>query len=332
MRPKIAIETGTSYTKIYKSRADVVLYEPSVIAIKNGNYKKPVAVGYDAYNLIGKTQDGIKIIYPVNHTDIIDTKAYTAMVNAFINKIRKPRERIADAVFTVGCGEDREIIGKFEKALNLIGIYGVEKEETSILSILGADLAIRESSCNALIDFGGGQTTICVLNANGVISGVSAGIGGNTLNKMIAEHIENTLNITLPDTQVEYLKKSVASLASDDDTKVVVSGKDKLSGKNRSLNVSASQILPPVKEFLDKIIEIVKMVFNKVPSESILEIQKNGVLLTGGGSKLYGLADYLSPILGYKVQLVDEPDLSSIIGAGKLVEDKTLLNKLKLKV
>jgi rod shape-determining protein MreB len=74
------------------------------------------------------------------------------------------------------------------------------------------------------------------------------------------------------------------------------------------------------------------MVFNKVPDESILEIQKSGVLLTGGGSKLYGLSDYLSPILGYKVQVVDEPDLSSIIGAGKLVEDKTLLNKLKLKV
>ena len=332
MRPKIAIETGTSYTKIYKSRADVVLYEPSVIAIKNGNYKKPIAIGDDAYNLIGKTQDGVKIIFPVNHTEIVDTKAYSAMVSGFINKIRKPHERISDVLFTVGCGTDREIIGKFEKALNQIGVYGVETAETSILSVLGADLSISESSCNALIDFGGGQTTICVLTANGVISGVSAGIGGNTLNKMIAEHVEKTLSVTLPDTQVEYLKKSVASLVNDDDTKVVVSGKDKLSGKNRSINVSASQILPPIKEFLDKIIEIVKMVFNKVPSESILEIQKNGVLLTGGGSKLYGLSDYLSPILGYKVQLVDEPDLSSIIGAGKLVEDKTLLNKLKLKV
>ena len=332
MRPKIAIETGTSYTKIYKARADVVLLEPSIIAIKNGNYKKPVAIGNEAYNLIGKAQDGVKIIYPVNHTEIVDVKAYSAMVSGFINKIRKPHEKISDALFTVGCGADREIISKFERALNGIGVYGVETAETSILSVLGADLAISENSCNALIDFGGGQTTICVLTANGVISGVSAGIGGNTLNKMISEHVEKTLNILLPDTQVEYLKKSVASLASDDDTKVVVSGKDTMTGKNRSINVSASQILPAVKEFLDKIIEISNMVFNKVPSESILEIQKNGVLLTGGGSKLYGLADYLSPILGYKVQLVDEPDLSSIIGAGKLVEDKTLLNKLKLKV
>lgn len=332
MRPKIAIETGTSYTKIYKSRADVVLYEPSVIAIKNGNYKKPVAVGLEAYNLIGKTQNGVRIIYPVNHTEITNPKAYGAMVNAFVNKIRKPYERIADAILTVQCGSDREIIGKFERVLNSIGLYNVETAETSILSVLGADLAISENACHALIDFGGGQTTICVLTANGVISGVSAGIGGNTLNKMIAEHVEKTLSLSLTTTQVEFLKKSVASLVNDDDTKVVVSGKDTMSGKNRSLNVSASQILPPIQEFLDKIIEIVRLVFNKVPSESILEIQKNGILLTGGGSKLYGLADYLAPILGFKVEVVDEPDLSSIIGAGKLVEDKALLNKLKLKV
>ncbi len=332
MRPKIALETGTSYTKIYKAHADVVLCEPSAIAIKNGNYKKPVAIGEDAYNLIGKTQSDVKVIFPVNHTEITNVKAYTAMVSGFINKVRKPYERIADAVLTVQCGSDREIIGKFERALNSIGVYNVETAETSILSVLGADLDISENSCKALIDFGGGQTTICVLTANGVISGVSAGIGGNTLNKMISSHVEKTLSITLPDTQVEFLKKSVASLVVDDDTKVVVSGKDTMTGKNRSLNVSASQIVEPIKEFLDKIIEILKMVFNKVPSESILEIQKNGVLLTGGGSKLYGLADYLAPILGYKVELVEEPDLSSIIGAGKLVEDKTLLNKLKLKV
>lgn len=332
MRPKIAIETGTSYTKIYKSHADVVLYEPSVIAIKNGNYKKPVAIGTEAYNLIGKTQNGVKIIFPVNHTEITNTKAYGAMVTGFVNKIRKPYERITSALLTVQCGSDREIIGKFERVLNGIGLYNIETAETSILSVLGADLPISENSCKALIDFGGGQTTICVLTANGVISGVSAEIGGNTLNKMIASHIESTIKLSLSDTQVEYLKKSVASLVEDDDTKVVVSGKDTLSGKNRSINISASQILPPIIEFINKIIEIVKLVFNKVPNESILEIQKNGILLTGGGSKLYGIADYLAPILGFKVQVVNEPDLSSIIGAGKLVEDKTLLNKLKLKV
>ncbi len=332
MKPKIAIETGTSYTKIFKSHSDVVLYEPTVVAIKNGNYKKPFAVGEEAYNLIGKTQDGVKIIFPVNHTEIVNVKAYSAMVNGFINKIKKPYERIADALLTVQCGSDRHIIGKFEKALNSIGIYNIESAETSLLSIMGSDIPISEDSCNALIDFGGGQTTVCVLTASGVISGVSAGIGGNDLNKTLASYVEEVFNLNLPDTQVEFLKKSVASLVEDDDTKVIVSGKDTLTGKARSLPIAASQILVPVQAFLDRIIEIVKLVFNKVPSESLLEIQKNGIYLTGGGSKLYGLADYLFSILGYKVQLVSEPELSSIIGAGKLIQDKALLNKLKLKV
>ena len=180
--------------------------------------------------------------------------------------------------------------------------------------------------------FGGGQTTVCVLTASGVISGVSAGFGGNDLNKMLASYIQNTFNLNLPDTQIEFLKKSVASLVEDDDTKVVVSGKDTLSGKARSLHISASQILVPVKAYLDKIIEIVKLVFNKVPSESLVEIQRNGIYLTGGGSKLYGLADYLFGELGYKIQVVKEPELSSIIGGGKLIHDKSLLNKWCVKL
>ena len=85
MKPKIAIEIGTSYTKIFKSRQDVVLLEPTLIAISKNNYKKPVAVGFDAEKLIGKVGDNVKIIRPVNNTTIVDYKALCALLNAFLN-------------------------------------------------------------------------------------------------------------------------------------------------------------------------------------------------------------------------------------------------------
>ena len=330
MKPKIAIEIGTSYTKIYKAREDVVLFEPTLIAIKNGNYKKPIAVGEEAEKLIGKTTSDIQIIRPVNNTEIVDFKGLTSMLNAFISKIRKKGEFIKDALLVVGCGSDRQIISNFEKALSTIKIYNVCEAESPILSLIGEDIPISSTSCGAIIDLGGGQTTICVLTSKGVISGLSAEIGGNTLDKMIATHCEKKLEITLSLKQIEILKKSVASLVEDDLTKIVCTGKDPFSGKTKTMNISASQIIEPVKEFADKIIKIAGIVLNKLPDEALIEINKNGIHLCGGGSNLYGIAEYLSSSLGFKCEVLSEPQLASIIGAGKLVEDKELLNKLKL--
>ncbi len=331
MNSKIAIEIGTSYTKIYKSRADVVLYEPTMIAISKNNYKKPVAIGIEASKLQGKVSGDIKIIKPVSNTEILDLKALVSLLSAFISKIKVKCERISSVLLTVQCGSDRQIMGRFENALNKIGLYNITFAETPILSLLGADAPLTDTSCHAVIDIGGGQTTVCVLNLNGVISGVSAEIGGNKLNDMIQKHVEETMHLHLSESEVENLKKSIASIVEDDNTKTIVQGKQTLTGKPHTQNVSASSIVQPIKEYAQKTAQIANLVFNNLSADCLKELTKNGIYLTGGGSQLYGLEDYFTKELGYVTTLVKEPELSAIIGAGKLLGDKTLLNKIKLK-
>lgn len=329
--PKIAIEIGTYYTKIFKSHQDVVLYEPTLIAIHKNNYKKPIAVGYEAEKLLGKAGEKVRVIRPVNNTTITDYKALCSLLNAFINKIKIKGELSPSVILTVGCGSDREVISHFENALNKVGLYNVSYAEAPVLALLGANAPLTDNSCHAVIDIGAGQTTVCVLNLSGVISGISAEIGGNTLNKMIYTHLEEELTLSLSDSEIENLKRTVASLDVDDDTKTVVQGRQTTSGKPRSLNVSASQILTPVENYAKKTAEIVNLVLSKLNADCIKEITKNGIYLTGGGSKLYGIEDYFAKALGYKITVVPEPELSIIIGAGKLISDKVLFSKLKLK-
>ncbi len=331
MNSKIAIEIGTSYTKIYKSRADVVLYEPTIIAISKNNYKKPLAVGIEALKLQGKVSDDVKIIKPVNNTEIVDLKALVSLLSVFISKIKVKFERISGVLLTVQCGSDRQIMGRFENALNKIGLYNITFIETPILSLLGADAPLTENSCHAVIDIGGGQTTVCALNLNGVISGVSAEIGGNTLNDMIQKHVEDTMHLHLSSSEVENLKRTIASTVKDDDSKTVVQGKQTLTGKPHTQNITASSIVEPINEYVKKTAKIANLVLNNLSSDCLKELTKNGIYLTGGGSLLYGLEDYFTKELGYLTTLVKEPELSAIIGAGKLLGDKALLNKIKLK-
>ena len=332
MKPKIAIDIGTSYTKIYKSKADVVLCEPTCIAIKNKNYKTPFACGEEAYALIGQTPENVEIIFPVSSAEITDNKALVALLTHFIKKIKKPFELVQDALLSVGLGCNRETIKKFENALIGAKLFNVCYAEAPLLAILGAGEELSFDTPLAIIDFGGGQTTVCVLTKAGVISGVSAELGGNDLNKMIVTHLDKEHNLLISLNSAETLKTKLASLDEDDETKIVISGKDTLSGKQRVTQISANEIYKPVKEFTDKILKIVNVILSSLQSETLNKLSNSGIKLTGGGAGIYGICDYISSALDVKVERGNEWEIASIIGGGKLVENTELLEKLKLKV
>ncbi|MBO5713051.1 MAG: rod shape-determining protein [Clostridia bacterium] len=333
MKSKLAIDLGSSFVKIYKAGADVVLYEPTLIAIENGNYRKPLAVGYDAQKLVGKTPENVEIIRPIINAEIVNEKALASLVSAFIKKVKASSvEFNPEVLISVQCGSEREVIKQYEKVLNGANIFNINYAEVPVLSLIGSEAPLTDSSSIAVIDFGGEQTTVCALTLSGVISGVSMAYGGNKLNEMIIKHIESEFNLSISNSQAEKLKIEIASLVSEDDTKAVISGRDVLSGKTRSMQILASDIALPVKKFIDKIIEITNMIFKKLPQEALLEVKRNGIYLTGGGSNLYGLADYLSFALGFEIEKPEESDIACVIGAGKTIEDKALLNKIKLKI
>lgn len=332
MKPKIAIDLGSFYTKIYKARVGVVLCEPTCIAIKNNNYKTPFACGESAYSLIGKTPENVEIIFPVSATEITDNKALIALLQYFIKKIKKPFEIIQDVLLPVACGSNREIIKRFENSLIGAKLYNVCFAESSHLSLLGAGVELSYETPEAIIDLGANQTTVCALTKAGVISGASAELGGNTLNDMIVKHLEKDSNLLISNSTAETLKTQLSSLDEDDETKIVISGKDTLTGKQKVTQISANKIYKPIKEFTDKQLKIINAVFNSLRSETITAISLSGVYLVGGGSNIYGIKDYLSKALNMKVNIPANADIATIIGAGKAVENSELLEKLNLKV
>ncbi len=332
MKPKIAIDIGSFYTKIYKARAGVVLCEPTCIAIKNKNYKTPFAFGEDAYSLIGKTPEGVEIIFPVCGTEIVDNKAIILLISHFIKKIKKPFEIIQDVLLPVACGSNREIIKKFENVLIGAKLYNVCYAESSHLSLLGANVDLSYETPNAIVDFGANQTTVCVLTKLGVISGASAEFGGNDLNKMIIKHVEEDMNLLISSSTAETLKTQLSSLDEDDETKIVISGKDTLSGKQKVTQISANRIYKPLKEFTDKVIKIINAIFSSLESETLSALSSSGVWIVGGGSNVYGICEYLSKQLDVQVTKASQAEIASIIGAGKLVENNDLFERLKLKV
>ena len=58
------------------------------------------------------------------------------------------------------------------------------------------------------------------------------------------------------------------------------------------------------------------------------DITESGILVTGGGSQITGLENYFRKSLNLSVKVPDNPNNSVILGAGKLISDEFLLEKI----
>lgn len=332
LKSKIVIDLGSCYTKIFKSNADIVLYEPTLIIIDQHNYRKVVAVGNDAEKKIGKTTPNMQVIRPVNNASIVDEKALIALLEAFIKKIKTPTEPKPNVILSVQLGIDRRTIKAFEQAFNKAGLYNLEFVETPVLSLLGVNAPIGDFKSSFLIDFGSSQTTICALTLEGVISGVSIDIGGDNLNQRIQQYLQTNYDLDVPDNQIEKLKNKIASLVENDRTNFRVNGKSYTTSKPKMEYVTASQIYEPIKSFIDDVIGVIDLIIKKLPNETLIETQNNGIFLTGGGSKIYGLTDYLFSKLQIKTNFDYQGELASILGGGIVLNNKKLLQKIRLQI
>ena len=83
MSKDIGIDLGTANVLINVSGKGIVIDEPSVVAVDT-NTNKVVAVGTEAYEMVGRTPGNIRVIRPLKDGVIADFDITEAMLSYFI--------------------------------------------------------------------------------------------------------------------------------------------------------------------------------------------------------------------------------------------------------
>ena len=73
-------------------------------------------------------------------------------------------------------------------------------------------------------------------------------------------------------------------------------------------------------KFVPKIVDSVKKVLEKTPPELAADIMDRGIILTGGGAMLYGLAELIRKETDIPTSVADDPLSCVAIGTGKALE------------
>ena len=301
-----------------------MLSEPTVVAIntKNG---KPLAVGQEAREMLGRTPGNITAIRPLKDGVIADYTTTLKMLEYIIDKTcgsSFPFKFRPTTLICVPSGvtnvERRAVIQAAKEA----GAGQAMTIEEPMAAAIGAGLPISSPGGNMVVDIGGGTTDIAVISLGGIVLSQSLRVGGNKMDEATIRHIRNTYNLMIGDPTAEEIKIKVGSAAPlEQEIRMEIRGRDLVAGLPKSVEVTSDEIRDALNEPVRAIAEKLCQVLEETPPELASDVIERGITLTGGGALLKGLDRLLESITDIPVRVADNAMDCVAIGTGRALEE-----------
>ena len=327
----LAIDLGTANTLVYLLGKDIVINEPSVVAVRKSD-QEIVAFGNEAKEMVGRTPGEIVTIRPLRDGVIADFELAERMIRYFIRKAQPNwiiRPRIAVCVPSgITEVEKRAVRDSCEHA----GAREVYLIDEPMAASIGVGLPVDEPVGSMIVDIGGGTTEIAVIALSGIVNSISIRIGGDEMNEAIIQYFKKNFNLLIGENMAEEIKCTLGSAApfTDKETRSV-KGRDLVAGIPKTIEITSKQVQEALAESVGAIVDSVKMCLEMTPPELSADILDRGILLTGGGAQLKGLTERLRKETNLPVLLAEEPMLCVARGTGKLLEDFNTYQKVLTK-
>ena len=323
----IGVDLGTANILVYLKGSGIVLREPSVVAIDR-NTNKILAIGEEAKTMLGRTPGNIVAIRPLREGVIADYDITQSMLEHVIQRVAgkslffKPRVVICipSGVTTV---EKRAVL---EAAIQS-GAAKTYLVEEPIAAAMGAGLEISESRGAMVVDIGGGTTDVAVMSLGGIVVSDSLRVGGDKFAEAIIRFVKKEHNVLIGEPTAEEIKIKVATVFKGHrQAEIEIRGRDLVSGLPTTLKLTSEEIYRALVEPVSMLVSCVRTVLEKTPPELSADIIDRGIVLTGGGALLDGMAELLQAETGIATIVADSPLECVAVGTGKVLAS---LQKLK---
>ncbi|MCD6074483.1 MAG: Actin-like ATPase involved in cell morphosis [Rhodospirillales bacterium] len=322
----MAIDLGTANTLVYVKGKNIVLNEPSVVAIAEHKGKKQVlAVGEEAKQMLGRTPGYIQAIRPLRDGVIADFEIAEDMIKYFIRKVHNRRSFAAPlVVICVPSGSTAVERRAIQESAEAAGARRVFLIEEPMAAAIGAGLPVTEPTGSMVVDIGGGTTEVAVLSLGGIVYAQSVRVGGDKMNEAIIAYIRRNHNLLVGESSAERIKEEIGSACPPEEGEgrtMEIKGRDLMNGVPKELTISERQIAESLAEPVSQIIEAVKSALEHTAPELAADIVDKGIVLTGGGALLSNMDYVLRYATGLPVSIADNPLSCVALGTGRVLEE-----------
>lgn len=313
----LAIDLGTANVLIYAEDKGIVLREPSVVAVDK-NDGKVVRVGSAARNMLGRTPGNVEAVRPMKAGVISDYDMTEKLLSTFLKSVVgysfiRPR-----VVISVPSGitevEERAVIQAAMEA----GARRAYLIEEPLAAALGAELDVSSPKGQMVVNIGGGITDMAVISMGGVASSSSIHVGGDSFDDAVLAHIRKHHGLLIGENTAEEIKITLGGVMErNENLQMQVKGRDLKTGLPRQCTVTSEELLEVFKRPARQILDEILGVLEQTPPELVADLSTSGIVLTGGGSQLWGMAELISQRTEMVCRVAEDPDTCVVRGCGK---------------
>ncbi|MCH5352578.1 MAG: rod shape-determining protein [Acutalibacter sp.] len=316
----IAIDLGTSKFKVYLDGKGIVLSEPSIIAVDNYT-DEVIAIGSEAYDMLGRTSERITVARPLSNGVISDLSMAEHLISYYLKKISSSRVFMPRVVVSVPCG-----LTEVEKraVVDAIGAAGVRKVcliEEPVAAAIGAGVDIAVPHGTMIVDIGQGTTDMAVISLNGIAIANSIHTAGDDFNDAIIKYVRRKFNLVIGDRTAEEAKIAIGcAYPRKKLLTYTLKGRNAMTGLPETTVMNSDEMIEALIEPAISIIKTVQATLEETPPELLADIFTDGIYLTGGSANLYGFSTLLSKKTKIPVVTVENPEDCVVLGAGKAIK------------
>ena len=317
----VGIDLGTANTLVYMKGKGIIMREPSVVAVDTKS-DEVRCVGAEAKAVIGRTPGSIVAVRPLKDGVIADFDITTNMLENFLKKacgnsmFSRPR-----VVICIPSGVTEVERRAVREATLKAGARQVSVIEEPMAAAIGAGLPISEPTGSMIVDIGGGTADIAVISLSGVVESASIKIAGDQLNEAVVKYMRRKHNLLVGERTAEEMKKQIGCVFPKDEEETMdVKGRCLLTGLPKVVTVSSTEMMDAFEEPVERIMEAIHSVLERTPPELVADVSTNGIIMTGGGSLVYGFDKLVTARTGIHTTVADDAISCVVLGTGKSLD------------
>jgi len=326
----IGIDLGTANTLVNVRGKGIVINEPSWVAIEKRT-RKPLAIGAEAKEMVGRTPANVIAIRPVRDGVISEFEITRAMLEYFIGKAHEqgivpvPRPRVVIGIPSGVTEVEKRAVYDAAMAAGAREVYLIEEP---VAAALGAGLPIAEIRGSMIVDIGGGTSEVAIMSMGDIVVSRSLRVAGDEMDEAIVQYMRNKYNLSIGLRMAEQAKIAIGSAYHLPQEKtIVMRGRNLVSGLPAAVEVSSVEIREAISSAVQTIIEVIKDALDEAPPEIIADLMETGICLAGGAAQLQGLDKRISDELRIRAWLAEDPMSCVARGAGMILEDLDHLDR-----
>ena len=317
----IGIDLGTATVLVYIKGQGIVIREPSVVAIDRDT-NTILSVGEEARRMLGRTPGNIVAIRPLREGVISNYEITEKMLKYFIQKAIGKRSFVKPTIAVCVPSSVTEVERRaVEDATRQAGARRVHIIEEPIAAAIGSGIDISKAHGSMVVDIGGGTTDIAVISLGGTVVSTSLKIAGDNFDDAIIKYMRKKHNVLIGERTAEDLKIKIGTAYERSvPVSLDVRGRNLITGLPKNITVTSDEMHDALMESVTAICESVHNVLEKTPPELASDIADRGIVMTGGGSLLYGLDKLITSTTGINAIVAEDSVSCVAIGTGQYIE------------